>query len=229
MKPYYQDDSVTLYHGDCLELADLWTCADVLVTDPPYGIAWSVPEGAFNKELGRRKHGRGHAGIRGDATTVVRDGALTLWGGGRPALMFGSFSAPSPQPTKQTLIWQKPANSGIFGSVNGWRRDVEAIYLLGPWPSVPAQRSAVIRSGATAVASYVTGTHPHAKPLDLLETLIDTCPPGTIADPFAGSGSTLVAAKALGRKAVGIELEERYCEIAANRLRQDVLDFGESA
>jgi hypothetical protein len=224
MTPYYSDDLVTLYLGDCREVTD-WLAADVLVTDPPYGIAWSVPQGAFNSERGRRKHDVGHAGIANDSDVAARDDILRLWGSERPAVVFGSLLLPPPADTKQTLVWHKPDNSGIFGAIGGWRRDVEAIYLLGRWPRIPAGRSSVVRTNTVALGTYIARSgHPHAKPIDLMESLISTAT-GVVADPFVGGGATLVAAKLLGRKAIGVELEERYCEIAARRLAQDVLDF----
>lgn len=129
------------------------------------------------------------------------------------------------------VVYDKGADAGFTGSVGGYRRNVEGIYLVGPgWGSGLGGRSAILRTGASAGGNLARKTgHPHTKPQDVMQTLIYHAPPGVIADPFAGSGSTLVAAKALGRKAIGVELDERYCEIAANRLRQDALDFGEAS
>jgi site-specific DNA-methyltransferase (adenine-specific) len=134
----------------------------------------------------------------------------------------------SPQPARlrHTLFWQKPDDCGVVGSTTGYRRDVETIYLLDPWPITLVQWSSVIRSSVGGQRAYTTGDHPHAKPVDLMRTLITRAPAGVVADPFMGSGTTLRAAKDLGRKAIGIEIEERYCEIAAKRLAQEVLDFG---
>lgn len=218
-EPYYQDDHVTIYHGNCLELVAVWVDGDVMVTDPPYGIGWSKGE---NRRAGSRKHD----GIANDQDTSFRDAALEL-APHMPAVVFGSFYAPPPARVRQVLVWEKPRDAGVFGSTTGWRRDIEAIWLVGKWPIVTVRSGSVLRSaisnigGASSPASQ-TG-HPHTKPLDLMMRLIDRCPPGVIVDPFMGSGSTLRAAKDLGRKAIGIELEERYCEIAAKRCAQEVL------
>lgn len=226
-EPYYQDDAVTLYHGDCLTDHSEWLTADVLVTDPPYGIGWS--KGKWDKQV----NPDAHVGIKNDTDTRVRDGALKYWGSTRPALVFGSLQAEYPAGWKRMLVFGKPPTAGLIGSRLPWFRSWEPIFVLGNWPDQTPTRSAVIQTGKKAQAGYSGYTtlagHPHAKPSDVMEDLIEACPPGVIADPFAGSGSTLVAAKALGRKAIGVELDERYAEKCANRLSQEVLDLGEIA
>lgn len=221
-EPYYADDLVTLFLGDCREITE-WLAADVLVTDPPYGRGW------FNHSGYSHGANRGSRdGIAGDLDTSARDTALALWGHGRPAVVFGDLMLAPPAGSRQTLVYRKPPNAGFFGALNGYRRDAEAIYLLGPWPAIPVRASSVIATSVTAIC-ILTGSHPHAKPLDVMEELISGCPPGVIADPFAGAGSTLVAARNLGRHAIGVELEERYCERAARRLSQSAFDFGEAS
>src|SRR5690606_21929006 len=143
--------------------------------------------------------------------------------GDKPGILFGSFRAPFPAGTKQTLVWKKPVDAGVVGSTTGYRTDTELIFLTGKHIQRTSSRSSVLESSG-GMARYKTA-HPHSKPPSILEQLIEWTE-GTVADPFAGSGSTLVAAKNLGRRAIGVELEEKYCEIIAKRLSQEVFDFG---
>lgn len=218
MGKYYEDESVTLWLGDCREVT-AWLEADVLVTDPPFGIGWKRGENP-------KRASRSHAGIQGDQDTSVRDAALTLWAP-RPAAVWGAYAAPPPAGVKQWLAMRKAEDAGVVGSTTGFRRDLEPVFLVGAWPQRTARWSSLMATRAAnsggAHSPAARFGHPHAKPLDVLEWLIDKCPPGVIADPFAGSGSTLVAARNLGRRAIGVELEERYCEVIARRLSQDVL------
>lgn len=226
MKPYYEDELVTLYHGDGLSYADCWEGADVLVTDPPYGRDFRTV-GGFRNAAG---HGSSTArSIANDKDTSVRDAALEIWGDS-PAVVFGDVMLAAPKGTRQVLIWHKPEDAGIRGATAGFRRDAEAIYLMGAWHSGIGGVTSVLKYGAHVAGptgpAAIWG-HSHSKPVGLMERLISLSPrAATIADPFAGSGSTLVAAKHLGRKSVGVELEERHCETIARRLSQEVLDLG---
>ena len=225
MTPYYADERVTLYLGDCREVTE-WLTADVLVTDPPYGRGW---------KQGALRPGNDHAGIAGDRDTKTRDAALAMWGSVRPAIVFGDLMLAPPAGTKQVGIYKKPPDAGQRGAIAGHRRDVEALYWLGGWPSGIGGRSSVYATRAPSVVSFSAARyrndrgsgHPHAKPMDVMEDLISGCPDGTIADPFAGCGPTLVAARNLGRHAIGVEIDERYAERAAKRLCQDVLIVAE--
>jgi DNA modification methylase len=188
VKPYYADDLVTIYHGDCRE----WTPeADVLVSDPPYP---------------------NNAGYFDAAVDHARD---VLVGWRRDALVFWSELDRPPLAAQLVAvhIWHR-------ANVNG--RPYEPVYQFAA--DGQKRRSEVYRSAVPfkdATGSEYAG-HPTQKPVQLMRWLVDKTR-GTVLDPFAGSGTTLVAAKEAGRRAIGIEIEERYCEIAALRCSQEVL------
>src|SRR5690606_32512229 len=123
-------------------------------------------------------------------TTESRDSVLQVWGQQKPALVFGSLQAEYPKGWRRMLVFEKPLNAGLFGSRNPWFRNWEPIFVLGDWPDQTPTRSAVVDTSwksASGYSGYATmTTHPHTKPLDVMEKLIDACPSGVIADPFAG-------------------------------------------
>ena len=221
MSPYYSDDAVTIYHGDCCEVL-AWLEADVLITDPPYGTELVGRDVSYGRGQNRR-HGRTDVPpgvIANDNGTETRDNALTLWGA-RPACVFGSPRLPDPPITiADRLVWDKK-RLGMNGGP--WRYRHESIYVTAGFTRTNDAACSIIE------AFPDQSEHIHAKPHTLMLRLVEAAPPGVIADPFMGSGSTLVAAKACGRRSIGIEVDERYCEIAAKRMAQEVLDFGGAA
>lgn len=224
--PYYADDSVTLYLGDCLEVTE-WLAADVLVTDPPYGIGGALSAGY----KGRRPAGGFkpvHTDQHWDSTLDVRDAALALWGD-KPYAVFGSpkrLDAAVPH-REVPLIWDKGELVGMGDLTFPWRVNYEMIYVDGPWAGSRTSTTVLRFPLSNRDASRIG--HPTPKPVALMGNLIDRAPAGVIADPFTGSGSTLIAAKERGRRAIGVEMDERYCEIAAKRLSQDCLNLGGAA
>jgi DNA modification methylase len=216
MSLYYKDDLVTLHHGDCLEITD-WLAADVLVTDPPYGMAY---ESNMNRIKGTQKVGRP---VSGDNTPDLRDWALVAWGN-KPALVFGRWNVARPIATRHRLIWDKGPSAGMGDLSIPWGHSEEEIYLLGSG-FTGKRESNVIRAQMIMAPDRNRPDHPTPKPVALMEALIVKTV-GTIADPFAGSGATLIAARNLGRPSIGVELEERYCELIAKRLSQQAFDFG---
>ena len=225
MSVYYSDHLVTLHLGDCLEIVE-WQQADVLVTDPPYGMR-HAPRGTYDARTGSTAPAQTER-VRGDDSTGVRDAVLNLWGQ-RPAIVFGTWRQPRPEAVQHRLIWWKQGQPPGPARAPFMLQD-EEIYILGSGfvSTSPPMRSVIRttenRSGAHGAVA-VSG-HPTPKPVGLMEILVNRCPPGIIADPFAGSGATLLAARNLGRRAVGVEIDERYCEILARRLSQQTFHLG---
>lgn len=209
MTPYYDDGTVTIYHGDCRELLPNIEC-DSVVTDPPYGI---------NAEY--RPHGQS-SGLHASWDAVVPYALLSefasqavLWFGAA-SKMGEAFSSFDPTP-ERVLVWA-PRFTLSMSSKGGIAYRYHPIYAWRLPKHSPTTHD--VFTDNTECGNW--WVHQATKPVTLMRRLVNLTD-GTVLDPFMGSGTTLRAAKDLGRKAIGIELEERYCEIAAKRLAQEVL------
>lgn len=216
--PYYSDDAVTIYHGDCREVLPALDRPAAIVTDPPYGVGI--------------KYGPSYNDRRSDYWEWFVD-ILDMMRAAAPIVAFTHRVAALRHLTGWDWVgvWNKPRSlSGLVQLPVSphW----EPIFLYGITGRKDLPRRFDVFSVNPAIPAVAPPTaahldHPTPKPVSLMQQLIDwVAPTGVVIDPFMGSGTTLRAAKDLGRHAVGIEIEERYCEIAAKRLGQEVLAFG---
>jgi len=228
VRPYYQDDFVTLYHGDWRDVPPDLLAADVLVTDPPYGTGgWrrSV-SGAGSDPSGSLVAEAWDDGATDWLAWASPRPVLTFWPPARTSLLLGA--AIDAGYTKHRAIYlRKPDPKPQVGGRTAW--SVEPIWVLSSEGFLLMGGDDMWEESTPRLGRDADATgHPYQKPLGAMTWVVGKTR-GTVLDPFAGSGTTLRAAKSLGRAAVGIEQDERWCEVAANRLRQDVLGLEATA
>lgn len=209
MKPYYEHAGITIYHGDCREILPTLPKCDLLLTDPPYGIG--------------RDGGRESSGVHGGRKAYEFKG----WDSHIPA---GEVFEQMFKATRHQIVWGANYFTHHLPGSMGWlvwdkgQRIAQSDGELAFTSFDKALRIYTLNRVALMTDGAV---HPTQKPVALMTWCIAQAPEGvqTVLDPFMGSGTTLVSAKAAGLTAVGIEREEEYCEIAANRLSQEVMVF----
>ena len=209
MKPYYEHAGITIYHGDCREVLPSLCAAgfDAAITDPQYGVGENYASGHDDAD---------------DVSLALM--ALTYLRGTAKRVALTKRNKAS-VPVSETRLDRKFFISGWC-----WRKSM-GLHVLATTPVLWA-RSIRRESGSrpdsyTATMSAEKNGHPCPKPIDQWKWLIGraTLEGETVVDPFFGSGTTGRACKDLGRHCIGIEIEERYCEIAAKRLSQEVFQF----
>lgn len=231
MKPYFEDGGIAIYHGDCAEIAPQLGRFDLLCTDPPYGIGEARKDHGSRRRFRDKRAGRaattgavvhpiarsyGQAGwddCAADQRLIDALREMSTW-----ACLFGAnfFTMP---PSPSWLVWDKDNGECDFADCElAWTNYGCAVRRKRH------QWNGMLRGGV-AGKSAEPRYHPTQKPLAVMSWAISLCPerPTSVLDPFMGSGTTLRACKDLGIRCVGIEREERYCEIAARRLGQCVL------
>lgn len=205
MTPYYEEAGITIYHGDCREILPMLPSVDLVLTDPPYGIGFAAQPTKWQRLAGHQAENWDNRPVD-DLRLVLSYGRCQVaWGGNYYVL----------PPTRGWLCWYKPDAPPSMGSFElAWTNQ---------------DRNARIITHSISATNAERVGHPTQKPLAVILWTMNQFPGETVLDPFMGSGTTLVAAKQLGRRAIGIEIEQKYCDIAIERLRQSVLDFGPPA
>lgn len=207
IKPYYEERGIVIYNADCREVLPELGIYDLCLTDPPYGIGtWSATGGNSLSAAEAEEINKWDKVPEIELLKLIKLSSINMivWGGNHFMHVLG--------PCRTPLIWDKGIRGMHFadGEMAWTNFDFGALRIF----------SFNIANGDTKGNRL----HPTQKPLNLMKWCINFLPKcKTILDPFMGSGTTLEAAKDLGRSCTGIELEEKYCEVAANRLRQNVL------
>lgn len=211
MKPTIETDRYALYHADCRDVLPTLAKFGAVITDPPFGIDYSTGHGSSEW---------GDGAIEGDEDTGVRDAMLSMIGEA-PALVFGSWRRPHPKGTRATLVWDTLGALGMGDLRLPWKPAHQEIYVLGdPDGFCGARGSDVIQHPPVQSMASNGRVHPFEKPVGLLQILIRSVSSSLILDPFMGSGTTGVAAMKMGRKFIGIEIDEKYFKIAARRIEE---------
>lgn len=204
----------TLYLGDCLDVLPTLGKVDAVVTDPPYGMRWNTDFTRFSAGNVRRGPGTKHPTVRGDNMPLDPAPFLEF----PEVILFGANHYWDKLPAGACLVWIKRNDEAL----NSFLSDGEIAFLKGR-QGVYAFRSILAGSRKAVEAGldpYGPSAHPTQKPLDLMIWCLAYIKGQTILDPFMGSGTTGVACAKLGRKFIGIEIEERYFDIACRRIEE---------
>jgi DNA modification methylase len=202
---FHEEPGITLYCGDCREILPLLdSLADSTVTDPPYGIGMT----SFADDFAAGVHG----------VNVAPGYLAAVFSSPR---RIGDLIAGVRTWEFERLLWMHKS-ADIAHPWHGWHMNSEAVAIFSRkaarWPIAQDTRSDLYQVGP-----WERGGHPNEKPLTVVQDIVRRVTRACVVDPFAGTGTTLVAAKSLGLTAIGIEIEPKYCEIAVKRLRQEVL------
>ena len=202
MKPYYEHAGITIYHGDCRDVLPGLPSVGAVVTDPPYGHGemWSGGTWASNPIY--------DLAFQWDATPVSQETLQMVVAAAPLAIVWGGNYYQMP-PSRCWLVWEKSSKMATMADCElAWTNLDRPAKLFCEQRNPDGKRE-----------------HPTQKPLSLMRWCLSFVPDGTVLDPFMGSGTTLRAAKDVGRSAIGIEREEKYREIAAKRLQQEALNL----